>query len=209
MKIVKLRFFDMPDWYEIVIGKKIMLAKLQCEGLQWSICGLGLTKAEREFFDSKFMKLKNIINIYLGKLIISYDKRGYREHCSSCDIVYEMPLYKWIKNRINNYIQYDLKRYINSKINKVLHKFFFKKQYQFVVERLYEPTRVIKTDMLTAYQLAVNYEADLLLNGSYILSCLGFGWEENNDLIQKHLGRFFRLNRLFGYADYSCIEIIR
>ncbi len=51
--------------------KKILLFIGQYEGLQFSISGLGLYKCEKEFSCKS-----DIINIYLGKLIISYNKKA-------------------------------------------------------------------------------------------------------------------------------------
>ena len=89
MKILKWNFGDKyTEGYcenkNIVIGNNIMISKGLYEGLQFSITGLGLKKFEREIFESKFLKVGNVVNIYIGKIIISYEKRGYKEHLSHC-----------------------------------------------------------------------------------------------------------------------------
>jgi hypothetical protein len=65
---------------QIVIGSKIMISRLLADGWQWSVVGLGLSKAERVLFDIKRFEFRGILNIYLGKLIISYDRDGYKKH---------------------------------------------------------------------------------------------------------------------------------
>lgn len=82
---------------DLIIGKYIMLSKLQAEGLQFSISGLGLTKAEREIFNCKRFEIRNVINIYIGKLIISFDRRGYKRHMRNVNITYDQPLLKGIR----------------------------------------------------------------------------------------------------------------
>lgn len=71
---------------DIVIGSKIMLARLQAKGWQWAIVGLGLNKAEREIFECKRFEFRGILNIYLGKLIISYNRDGYKSHMKNVTI---------------------------------------------------------------------------------------------------------------------------
>ena len=71
---------------EIVIGNKIMITLLQPGCWSWGICGLGLTKAERVLFDSKRFEFGGILNIYLGKLLISYNRKGYKKHMRAVTI---------------------------------------------------------------------------------------------------------------------------
>ena len=72
-----------------------------------------------------------------------------------------------------------------------------------------------KLDMLTAFQLANNYEADLIKDGIFYLSPLGLSYEDNCDLIAKYLGkRFLKKSGGFNlreyrhdypiYSDYDC-----
>lgn len=97
-RIVKWEFPTQSAPYmfstELVIGNHIMFSKLQAEGLQFSISGLGLTKAEREIFNCKRFKMLNTVNIYIGKLIITFDRRGYKDHMRSVKITYDQPLLK-------------------------------------------------------------------------------------------------------------------
>ena len=94
-------------------------------------------------------------------------------------------------------------------ISKLAKLILFNKKEVFEVQRYYEKAKIIKCDRLTAFQLASNYEADLLQNGRYLLSPLGLEWEENNNLIVKHLGKLFKNFKLYGYADWSDVEILK
>nr|WP_242568296.1 hypothetical protein [Clostridium botulinum] len=112
MKILKWKDFGM-EVKEIVIGKKILLFIGQYEGLQFSISGLGLCKWEKELSCES-----NVINIYLGKLIISYNKKGYLDSLKNVDIQWEMPLLKYINIKCKNIYKYkDIYKY---KVKKVL-----------------------------------------------------------------------------------------
>lgn len=63
------------------------------------------------------------------------------------------------------------------------------KTYEFVIHRSYEGGLRFESDPVSAFELASNYEADLFHQGNIILSPLGFEWDENVRLIEKHLGR--------------------
>lgn len=208
MKILKWSFGENCQGKDLVIGKNLMLSIGQYEGLQFSTCGLGLSKFEREIFNSKFLKRRNIVNIYIGKLIITHDKNGYKDNLSSCDINWEMNLKDYIKNRYKHSFKPNMEKKINNLISKVLKKTLFKKKEVFVIQPYYEKARKIKCDRLTAYQLASNYEADLIQNGKYLLSPLGFDWEENKNLIVKHLGKICNNYKLHGYAHWYDVEVL-
>lgn len=85
--------------------------------------------------------------------------------------------------------------------------------YEFAICRAYEKEIKFKSDPVSAFELASNYEADLYCQGTLILSPLGFEWDENVKLIEKYLGRQGwketengkELN--LGYKDLSDSEI--
>ncbi|ACA47109.1 hypothetical protein HYH96_18275 [Clostridium botulinum] len=201
MKILKWKDFGM-EVKEIVIGKKILLFIGQYEGLQFSISGLGLYKCEKEFSCKS-----DIINIYLGKLIISYNKKGYLDSLKNVDIQWEMPLLKYINIKCKNIYKYKVKKGTNTLLDRIMHK-FFKERYAFALIKAYEKPFKFKSDVLTAYQLASNYEADLFLGNECLLSPLGYTWEENEKLIRNNLGRFFKNYRLLVNKDFNNVERI-
>lgn len=214
MKIVKWSFGDYNrDSYieakDLIIGKNILLSNGKYKGLQFSINGLGLNKYEREVFNCKFLKRQNILNIYFGKLIITHDKSGYKNHLSRVKTEWEMELSKYIKHYFKYTIKPKLEKKFDNTISKLAKLILFNKKEVFEVQRYYEKAKIIKCDRLTAFQLASNYEADLLQNGRYLLSPLGLEWEENNNLIVKHLGKLFKNFKLYGYADWSDVEILK
>ncbi|WP_346938122.1 hypothetical protein [uncultured Clostridium sp.] len=213
MKMLKWSFGDRyTEGYleskDIIIGNKIMLSKGLYEGLQFGINGLGLRKFEREIFESKFLHVNNVVNIYIGKLIISYDRRGYKEHLSHCNIDWEMKLSNYIKHIYNYSFKPTMERKINTIISKILKKILFRKKEVFTVCQSWEEPKIVKCDKLTAYQLASNYEADLMQDNRYLLSPLGFEWEENKNLIIKHLGKIFNNYKLYGYSNWNDVEIL-
>lgn len=83
---VKWEFYDMENTV-LVIGGKVMVSKGLYADPVFSIVGLGLTKAEREFFGRKFLQRGNVITISIGKLIVSYNREGYKHHMRHVDIV--------------------------------------------------------------------------------------------------------------------------
>ncbi|NFE18537.1 hypothetical protein [Clostridium botulinum] len=198
MKILKWKYSEM-EAKEIVIGKKIELSIGQYEGLQFSISGLGLCKWEKEFSCKS-----NIINIYLGKLIISYNKKSYLDSLKNVDIQWEMPLLKYINIKCRIY-KYKVKKCMNILVDKIIHK-FFKEKYDFTLIKSYEKPLKFKSDVLTAYQLASNYEADLFLGNECLLSPLGYSWEENEKLIRNNLGEFFKNYGLLVNKDFNNVE---
>lgn len=89
IRIVKWQFpQDNPYMFskDIVIGDKIMISRLLVKSWQWAIIGLGLSKAEREIFGGKRFESRGILNIYLGKLLISYNRDGYKDHMRAVTI---------------------------------------------------------------------------------------------------------------------------
>jgi hypothetical protein len=95
MRIIKWRFGsdnDIMKSTELAIGKKVLISKGQYKGLQFCIDGLGLTKAEREIFRRRFLQFDGILNIYLGKLIISYDRNGIYDSLKHVVIYSDRPL---------------------------------------------------------------------------------------------------------------------
>lgn len=214
MNILKWTFGDYgsdirTEAKEIIIGKNTLVSIGQYDGLQFNISGLGLTKCEREFFGDKFLHIDNIVNIYIGKLIISYDKRGYKDHLSSVNIEWEMQLKKYIKHYFKYTIQPKLKKKFNNIISRAAKKIVFRKKEVFTICESYSEPKTIKCDKLTAYQLASNYEADLIQNGQCILSPLGFEWKENKNLIVKNLGKIFNNFKLYGYSNWDDVEILK
>ncbi len=182
--------------------KKILLFIGQYEGLQFSISGLGLCKWEKELSCES-----NVINIYLGKLIISYNKKGYLDSLKNVDIQWEMPLLKYINIKCKNIYKYGIKKGINTLLDRIMHK-SFKEKYVFTLIKAYEKPFKFKSDVLTAYQLASNYEADLFLGNECLLSPLGYTWEENEKLIRNNLGGFFKNYRLLANKDFNNVEEI-
>lgn len=201
---------------ELALTKNLTISKGLYEGLIFSISGLGLSKSERELFESKIFERRDNINIYLGKIIISHNRKGYRAALSSCKIDFECDAFKYLKNHL--YYSYiskaknKVKSKVNIMINKFFKKFVFKEKELFTIQEYWEKPKTIKCDRLTAYQIASNYEADLLdRHGRYLLSPLGFDWSENKNLIVKNLGKFFNNFKLYGYSNWydPNVEIIK
>jgi len=96
LRIVKWRFpQNNPYMFQqvIVIGKRLMISSLLSDSWQWSIVGLGLTKAERILFGSKPFEFRGILNIYLGKWIVSYNRDGYKKHMRGVAITADRVLF--------------------------------------------------------------------------------------------------------------------
>lgn len=180
----------------LAITNKILLSKGLWEGFQFSICGLGLNKREREFFNTKFLEVRDIINIYLGKWVISYNKKGNKDQLSSVDIISERKVSNIFKDKYNR-----LKQKYN--INKLINKFLFKTQYNFGLDKYWDGDYKFTSDMLSAFQLASNYEADLYFKGHLVFSPLGYEWEENAKAIKKHLGKRFVKSKSFNLMGYK------
>lgn len=90
IRLVKWQFPVHSEPYmfstEIVLGNRIMLSRLQADNWQWGVIGLGLSKAERAIFDCKRFDFRGILNIYLGKWIVSYNRKGYKGHMKAVKI---------------------------------------------------------------------------------------------------------------------------
>lgn len=209
MKIIKWSFEKICESKALVLNNNLFMEIGQYEGFIFDIVGLGLTKSERELLDRKLFQRGNFINIYLGKLIITYDKRGYMENLSSVNIDWELKLKDYIRNFVRYTIEPKLKEKFNNLISKGAKKMFFRKKEIFIIQESYCKPKKIRCDKLTAFQLASNYEADLFQNGSYLLSPLGFDWDSNRKLIVKHLGRVFNHYKLYGYANWDEVEVMK
>lgn len=202
------------DKKEILIGENTSISIGSYEGLQFSVCGLGLTKSEREFFDSSFLKIRNQVNIYLGKIIISYNPKGYiKSGLKNVDVKWTMNLGEFLKFRIDNHFKYTFKKKVENLASKLLKKFIFTKKEDFTIIEYWSEPKKIKCDRLTAYQLASNYESDLYdSKGKFLLCPLGFEYEENKNLIKKNLGRLFVTKKKFnllGYSNWNDVEVIK
>lgn len=71
---------------ELVIGNKLILSSLQTKDWNFGIVGLGLAKAEREIFGHKRFKLTDIIHIYCGRWLITYNRNGYKNQMQNVKI---------------------------------------------------------------------------------------------------------------------------
>lgn len=96
---------------------------------------------------------------------------------------------------------------VRGSVDRIMHK-FFKEEYVFTLIKAYEKPFKFKSDVLTAYQLASNYEADLFLGNECLLSPLGYTWEKNEKLIRNNLGGFFKNYRLLANKDFNNVEEI-
>lgn len=192
--------------YTLFLAPTVSLSKYQGKGLYWHIWGLGLSKAERRIFKRELLHPVLPVNLYLGKVILSIAPAS-RHREPQWRILFEMPLRKWLKM---HWWRLWERLWLSgvSLINAILHRFRFRKRELFTVNRSYEPPVKIRTDVLTAYQLASNYEADLWRNRELIYSPLGYEWEENKSLVQKYLGWYFRPGYFYGYAHFDDVEIL-
>jgi len=198
MKLISWKFTDMRST-ELALGDHVFLSKGQWKGLQFSIVGLGLTKLERDFFETRFLEVRNVVNVYLGRIIVYFNKKGTEDHFRSVKIVKTQPVGVALKHKFLS-----LRQQINVRYHKFLNKRQFKQLYEFQIDRYYDGTYRFRADMLSAFQLASNYEADLMWGGQYLLSPLGLSYEENRDLIAKYLGkRFLTKSGGFNLRDYK------
>jgi|GEM_PF-2540459 hypothetical protein len=198
LKLISWKFSDIQAT-ELAVGDHIFLSKGQWPGLQFSISGLGLSKLERDFFETKFLEIRNVVNIYLGRFIVSVDKKGLDDHFHSVKIIKTESIRDALKRRV-----VEMKDQLIARYHKYLNKRLFNKLYEFQIDKYYEGTYRFKSDMLSAFQLASNYEADLIWQGEYIFSPLGFSFEENRDLIVKYLGkRFITKSGSFNLREYK------
>jgi hypothetical protein len=101
LRIVKWEFPVCSPAYmtstDLVIGQNVIIGKLQSDKPQFSICGLGLTKAERVIFGGKRFRVRKVVNIYIGKLIISINRGGYKEHMKNVKITSDKPLFQGVR----------------------------------------------------------------------------------------------------------------
>ena len=186
-----------------LITKYFIFSKGQYKGLQFSISGLGLSKAERNLFDKKFLQFDENINIYIGKLIITYNSKGSYNHLKNVNIYNDLPVSYIVKYNLKNNIG-NIKQTANSIKESIIRKLKFKEQYNFTMIRSWEGAYSFNSDILSAFQLASNYEACLYLNNKLIFSPLGFEWAENNKLLKKYTGLKYKN---LGYKNPYDVEI--
>lgn len=207
IKVIKLRFSE-DEWHEIVIGNRILLSRLKGDGMSWSISGLGLTKNERFIFQTRLFEFRNVLSIYLGKLIISYNRRGYKKHLSACDTVWEMSLFKWVRFSSRHWMNYKCKPWCKRTISKIAKEFRFHDEFEFALYRSFESPIRFESDMMTAFQLASNYEADLYQSGTLLYSPLGLDFETNREMAKRCLGAFAPV-QFFANADLDDVKLIQ
>lgn len=70
-----------------VIGTKIIISKGLYKEWKFSVEGLNLTKIEREIFGGKLFKFRGILNIRIGRIILTYNKKGYLDQCKNMKII--------------------------------------------------------------------------------------------------------------------------
>lgn len=73
----------------LVIGNRFIINKMFYDEFHFGLYGLGLNKLEREIFQQRFMEFRGILNFYIGRIIISYEKNGYKNAFKRMDIVKE------------------------------------------------------------------------------------------------------------------------
>lgn len=100
LHVVKWTFGSKPMKSTDIITKKFCLGMGFYKGLQFGISGLGLTKLERELFDTKFLEFTGIITLYLGKLVITYNRNGSYAQMKNVDIYYDKPLFQALKEKL-------------------------------------------------------------------------------------------------------------
>lgn len=197
MKLIKWTFGNGENKMyssNLAVTDKLLISKGQYKGLQFDLIGFGLSKAEREIFNSKFMQFTGIWTAYIGRLIIQYNSKGIYDSLKNVNIYIDIS----VKDYITEWFKYTKKK----TIDKIAHV-GFKKQYNFSMFHYYEGEYKFTSDMLSAFQLASNYEADLYLNGKLILSPLGFEYQENKKLIEKYLSKRFVNEKRFNLMGYK------
>lgn len=186
MKLISWKFSDMRST-DLAIGNHVLISKGQWDGLLFSISGLGLTKEERDIFDTRFLEMRNVVNFYIGKILISYDRKGIYEHLSSVDITKEIDIKEELTQRVKEDVDW-----IRNGFHAWQNKRQFKTIYEFELYHSGEGYFSFKTDMLSAFQLARNYEADLYLHGKgLIYSPLRFECDQNCKQVERYLGKRF------------------
>lgn len=200
IRLIKWEFgTDNKMYSSEICGKNWCISKGQWKGLMFSISGLGLSKCERELFNSKFLQYNGHVSIYFLKWVWTYHSKGIYDIFSSVKITYDRALHYIIKDKIDN-----IKKQINYKRECILRKIKFNKEYNFAIVRSFDGEYSFTSDMLSAFQLATNYEACLYLNNRIIFSPLGFEWEENNKMVKKYTG--LKWSKL-GYKNIYSKEI--
>lgn len=201
MKLITWQFADISS-KALAINEHVFVEQGKWDGLLFSVAGLGLRKFERDIFSSGFLEIKNIVNIYLGRVVISFDKRGSEEHYRSVKIINTQPLKKVIRDKFRSVIQgmYDG---LVSKYHEFMNRRQFKTVYDFEIVTSYDGPYRFRSDMLSAFQLASNYESDLMLNGRYLLSPLGLDDEDNLALVKKYLGKRFITEKGYNLRGYK------
>lgn len=209
MRLITWKFADLRNTH-LVIGEHVLIQKGLWSGYLFSLEGLGLSKAERKFFNAKFLQIRNVISLYLGCIVISIDKRGAKEHLSNVRIIKEIPLKQALKQALKEKFN-KMVLGIQERYHDLLNRRQFKTVHNFMICRSFEGYYSFKSDMLSAFQLASNYEADLYLGRSIIYSPLGFEYEYNLSQVEKHLGKRFITKEdgytLRGYKDPYSPEI--
>ena len=196
-KLINWKFNDLKCT-ELAIGEHVFLSIGQWDKLQFDIVGLGLNKFERELFETGFLEIRNVVNVYLGFFLISFNRNGLEDHFRGVKVVKTQLVGDLLKQKLTR-----LHKKIKIKYHDFLDKRQFKQLYEFQIDKYYEGTYRFKADLLSAFQLASNYEADLIWNGRFILSPLGFSYEENRDLIETYLGkRFLTKSGGFNLREY-------
>lgn len=71
---------------ELVIGNRIMLSKLHRKDPEFTLWGLGLSRIEREIRECKRFQIDDVIHLYLGKFLISWNRKGYKHHMKAVRI---------------------------------------------------------------------------------------------------------------------------
>jgi hypothetical protein len=197
---IKWTFSDMVST-NYSLNDKFFFSKGQWSGLMFSLSGLGLSKVEREFFKCKRFEFKNSVTLYFLKWYASYEIRPYKEHYRNVDITEDTIIFSTI--RVKHKIKDTVKKYINNPINTLLHKVLFKQQYDFGLDRYWEGDYKFSSDLLSAFQLASNYEADLYFRGRLVFSPLGLSYEENAELVKKYLGWFYSDGKEYKLREYK------
>lgn len=95
----------------LVLNNKFLLSKGKWKGLMLSITGLGLSKLERKFFGTKFLEVRNPINLYFLKWVFTYDRNGYGNHLRAVKVIQDKLIFnpklntvriKWYLHRLLN-----------------------------------------------------------------------------------------------------------
>lgn len=201
MRLITWQFSNINS-KALAISEHVFVEQGKWDGLMFSVSGLGLRKFERDIFSSGFLEIKNIVNVYLGRVVISFDKRGFVEHYRSVKVINTQSLKKVLRDKFMSVVQCAKEAAIN-KYHEFMNSRQFKTVYDFEIVTSYDGPYTFRSDMLSAFQLASNYESDLLLNGRYMLSPLGLDDEDNLALVKKHLGKRFIVENGYNLRGYK------